>query len=112
MVYEYLQEIGAIGAENAVCKAALAKPLGMSEDGVKDTVSDERRQQGYLICSNSRGYYMAKDRAELAEFAARETATANTHRETAEIFYRALREQEGQLSVFLDPADDMRKDDE
>lgn len=95
MICEYLQEIGAIGAENAVCKAALAKPLGMSPDGVKNMVSDERRRSGHLICSNGKGYYMAKDCSELAEFAVRETATANTHRETAEMFYKALDALEG-----------------
>lgn len=100
MIYEYLQEIGAVGAERAVCKAALGKMIGTTAETVKDMVSDERKRQGLYICSNGRGYYLPANREEMAEFAARETATANTHRETAEIFYKALREQDGQLDLF------------
>lgn len=106
MIYEYLHEIGAVGAEHATCKTALGKMIGVTAEAVKIMVSDERRRQGYLICSNGRGYYVAKNRAELAEFAARESATANTHRETAEIFYKALREQDGQLDLFAYDAGD------
>lgn len=102
MIHEYLESIGAVGAENAIYQAELAMRVGMSKEGVKKVVNVERQRDGSLICSNSHGYYMPQKREEIADFAAREDATAESHRRTARPFHEALRVQEGQADLFKD----------
>lgn len=104
MIYEYLQEIGAVGADRAVYQAELAKRFGTSRDSIKQMVSNERRQ-GLLTCSNGNGYFLPANREEMAQFAAREDATANTHRQTAKLFHEALKAQDGQLDMFMRESD-------
>lgn len=105
MIYEYLEQVGAIGAENAIRKADLAAQLGMTEEDVKRQVNFERQQQSLLVCSGTCGYFLPKDREEIAEFAAKEDAVAESHRLTAKPFHEALKAQEGQLEVFTGDSD-------
>lgn len=100
MIREYLEGVGAVGSENAIYQAELARQVGMTKDGVKKAVNIERQQDGALICSDVNGYYMPKDREDIARFAAKEDATADSHRRTAKPFHEALRVQEGQAELF------------
>lgn len=102
MVYEYLSDVGAIGADNAISKADLAVRLGMTEDGIKRNVNNERQRQALLICSGIRGYYIPENREEIAQFAAVQDAVAESHRMTAKPFHDALRAQEGQLDLLAE----------
>lgn len=100
MLYEYLNDVGAIGAENAIYKAELARRLGVTEDDVKQAANVERQRLALLVCSDNGGYFLPKNREEIARFAAREDAIAESHRRTAKPFHDALKAQDGQQTLF------------
>lgn len=59
MLYEYLQEKGATGAENAISTAAIQAAFKLGRRGVVQLAADERKA-GRLICTGggAGGYYI------------------------------------------------------
>lgn len=108
MIYEYLQDNGAVGAENAMYKAVLSRYFGMTDDGIKRAVNNER-EQGYPIDYSNRGYYIPANRAENDECCERLRREGYRRIKTAralETAYNAQNGQQGgQLSMFGNVAD-------
>lgn len=101
MIYEYLQDSGAIGAANAKPMQALCSVFGLQPTQLKKTVQQERKD-GALICSDAGGYYIAQDRAEIAGFYKATRAAAISRLQIIKPFRAALREQDGQQELFED----------
>lgn len=99
MVYGYLQQCGAIGAKHAIPMRELVRLMKTDKTSLKTTIQNERRR-GALICSGSRGYYIAKDRLEIAQFRDSLRREGISRLETAKVFDEALRKQEGQINLF------------
>ena len=60
IVYDSLK----VGEENGISQKDLARILNMNERQLREEVAKER-EAGALICSSDRGYYRAKNRAEI-----------------------------------------------
>lgn len=60
IIYDSLK----VGEENGISQKDLARILNMNERQLREEVAKER-EAGALICSSDRGYYRAKNRAEI-----------------------------------------------
>lgn len=98
-ISEFLRKKGAIGAENAMPLELLADAFGIADSVAKRYVQTERRN-GSLICSNAFGYYMPKNRKEIAEFYGAARKVALSRLETLKAFRAALEAQDGQMELF------------
>lgn len=98
MIYEILEQSGAIGKESAVKQADLCHRCGLKSSELKKTVQAERRN-GVLICSDSHGYYLPADRSETVAFYRATRAAAISRFETLRTFRAALGLPEGQIGL-------------
>lgn len=107
MIYEYLKQVGAIGAENAISQKDLCAVFGMNSAALKETIRNERKN-GKLIIGDSHGYYIAATRAEIEAFYNSMKSAAISRFETLKVFRDALRSQDGQREIeeFLEDGKD------
>lgn len=98
MIYEILNDSGAIGKESAVKQVDLCHRCGMKSSELKKVVQTERRN-GALICSDNRGYYLPAERGETVAFYKATRAAAISRFETLRTFRAALGLPEGQIGL-------------
>lgn len=98
MIYEYLKQVGAIGAENAISQKDLCAVFGMNSAALKETIRNERKN-GKLIIGDSHGYYIAATRAEIEAFYNSMKSAAISRFETLKVFRDALRSQDEQADI-------------
>ena len=101
MIYEILEQSGAVGKQSAVKQADLCRRCGLRSSELKKIVQAERRN-GALICSDSHGYYLPADRSETVAFYKATRAAAVSRFETLRTFRAALGLPEGQTEMTTD----------
>lgn len=92
MLYEYLNEKGAIGAENAIDTAAIMAAFHLNRRGVVQLVADERKA-GRLICTGggAGGYYLPANDGEIIAQRRRLEKTFVSRANAVRVFRRACR---------------------
>lgn len=99
IVSHYLQK----GAENAILAKDLAKMIGISSIRFLQVVISRERQDGILILSSDKGYFLPDDgekgREEIKRFVTTYRAMALSTLRILKTANRALRNAEGQYSL-------------
>lgn len=93
MLYEYLNENGAIGHDKAISTPAIMAALKLPRRGVVKLVADERRA-GCLICNAGAagGYYIPASDAEIVAQKRRLEKTFISRADAVRVFRRACRD--------------------